>query len=171
VSRLSSFRFLPLILLTAQIGDIQARETMLRFFGSDGGYALDCSRSTSPDNPHYVFADFRQDGQLAGISIYYRLKSQKKARAEDNTWKMNWRIVQVELQNGKEFLSYFMGMATEKYHYVWKKEGEEAIRLYQFEDILKHIEYVKDGVIPHTGIVTLAYHRCLRSMLAPSEEW
>src|SRR5689334_8522691 len=71
VSRLSCLRFLPLMLLTAQFSDMQAREPVMEFLGgSIGEFAMDCSRGTSPDNPHQVFSNWvNKDGKIAGMVI------------------------------------------------------------------------------------------------------
>src|SRR4051812_37924567 len=137
---------------------MQGRETTLQFFGSPSGYpivyALDCSRSTSPDNPHQVFADLSFNDKLAGMSFYVILQSRGKMEPKYYKSDMNARISRVEIQDGKVFLSYFVDTASEKLHFVWKKEEKEAIRLYQLEDTTKHIEYVQDGIIHYTGVVT-----------------
>lgn len=80
-------------------------------------------------------------------------------------------IDHVELQNGKDLLSYSVETLDDRYAFVWKKEGEEAIRLYRFEDATKHVHYVQDGVIPNTAIATPVYHHCRQSVRAPGQAW
>jgi hypothetical protein len=167
VSHLYRLRFLPLLLLTAQSGDMQTGETFREFLGGAiGYYAMDCSRGPALDNPYQGFAGLSYNGKPSGFMVGMRLKPK-----EDSF--IHGHMDQVELQNGKELLSYRveMGSYDEEYHFVWKKAGKEAIRLYQFEDTAKHIQYVKDGVIPNTAIATPVYHHCRPSMLAPGQEW
>jgi len=156
---------LPLSLLTIQFCDMQGREATQEFLGENiGFYAMDCARGASLDNPYQIFADYTVNGHLSGMVIGIRLS------IKDAGYTSGY-IDQVQLESGKNFLSYFVETLGDRYSFVWKKAGEEAIRLYQLEDATTHTRYVLNGVIPNTTIATPVYHHCRASMLAPGEEW
>lgn len=132
--------FLPLPLLALQISDMEGARTIQEFLGGQGGvYAFDCRRPLSEDNPRQLFAEYLFAGRPSGMLVGMR------RNVADEGYTTGY-ISQVELDDDNELLGYFVQTLDERYSIVWKKEGEEAIRLYQFADETTHEQYVTDGI-------------------------